>query len=366
MAAEEGKYDSTELLLAHALVKTHQKAIADYQKEEEEAERQEAAATLLDLYHKPRMFLQTPRRMRLLDEDMTDSETSTESNTDGGDAPLPPRSLKQLAQDSRESVRVIKSIEAPTQSKARIHRLPFLAEEMADAQGNDERRGPTRLITERSSESVEAQDADGDSEMTDIDSTDSSLEAARPTSSQQSSDGDNIESDRGEEWHGFSDTDSLMNEGPTNDLSANTLPPERHNPNQDTGSDSDATEIITVLTPPTSPYDSGAQQVIPAPTRTARGNSPHPRGNTWWTSSDGEEDDGPHQMEQVSWLSAVSLGARLQQQKRAEEYQEDMEEYERYFALEEPLELPREEADGDYGSRGSKKGKRRSKGKGKA
>lgn len=268
--------DTTDFMLAKALLETHQKAMEDYRNEEMEAQRQEAATTLLEISHKPCVFsLQGLRHFPSRSAQCDDSEMT---KTDSG--------------------------------------------------------------------------ADADSEMTDSDAQ---------TEDKAVSDAEICGSD--------SDATGIIGGEfrRPNDI-GNKHTSDVHSKNSD--SDSDLTEILADLTPPTSPYDFGGQKVSPV-SAARRGtssaspsppNSFSPRMRDWWTTDDGkhyldgEEED--YQMEQVEWISRLAeSGAygRLKKQQE-EEYEADLDEQDMKWALETPIEIPSGSEDGDYGS---KKGKER-------
>lgn len=143
-------------------------------------------------------------------------------------------------------------------------------------------------------------------------------------------------------------------------------------------SDSDLTDILNELTPPTSPANVGGQSVIPAPRRAQQGSpSPcaarteAPYDRHWYTKAKAEDaaemsdDDEPRQLEQIEWITLMALGPqktreRMRRQLRGDEIEEE----ERMYALEEPIVISSDDEDGDYGA--SRKRKTRvSKGKGK-
>lgn len=143
-------------------------------------------------------------------------------------------------------------------------------------------------------------------------------------------------------------------------------------------SDSDLTDIIDELTPPTSPARVGGESIIPAPRRAQR-ESDSPKvtirhGKNWWREAQAadaaemSEDEEPRSLEQVEWISMMALGPqktreKLRRQLRGEQGDE-VEEQERMFALEEPIVISSDDEDEDYAARKKRK-TRASKGKGK-
>lgn len=140
-------------------------------------------------------------------------------------------------------------------------------------------------------------------------------------------------------------------------------------------SDSDLTDIIDELTPPTSPARVGGGSVIPAPRHGQWAlDSPEVtirHGKSWWREAQAadaaemSEDEEPRSLEQVEWISMMAMGPqktreRMRRQLRGEE----MEEEERMFALEEPIVISSDDEDEDYAARKKRK-TRASKGKGK-
>lgn len=152
--------------------------------------------------------------------------------------------------------------------------------------------------------------------------------------------------------------------------------------NQDAeDSDSDLTDILNELTPPTSPANVGGQSVIPAPRRARRG-SPSPEveqaeirhGKNWWRDAQAQDaaemsdDDEPRSLEQIEWITLMALGPqktreKMRRQLRGEQGDE-VEEQERMYALEEPIVISSDDEDEDYAAKKKRKTKA-SKGKGK-
>jgi len=280
-------YTDDELILAQALMDTHDQAIRDHQRtEEEESQQRAAAATLLDFSQNPVRFpLQDPHPLTAQDEDA--------EMTDAGDSGW------ATTEDDSGSV--------------------------ASAAG--------------------AQAADADAEMSDSQAT---------------------EILKG----GFRRRENRSGEGQNRDRE---------------DSDSDLTDILDELTPPTSPANVGGQTVIPAPRRAQRQAPPRraAQGEAgydkhWYTKAIAEDaanmsdDDEPRQLEQIEWMTLMALGPqetreRMRRQLRGEQGDE-VEEQERVYALEEPIVIPSDDEDEEYGAgrkRKTRSSKEKGKGKGK-
>lgn len=143
-------------------------------------------------------------------------------------------------------------------------------------------------------------------------------------------------------------------------------------------SDSDLTDILNELTPPTSPANVGGQSVIPAPRQPSSSpdvEQPEIRhGKNWWRDAQAQDaaemsdDDEPRSLEQIEWITRMALGPQKTREKMRRQLRGDqgdeVEEQERIYALEEPIVISSDDEDEDYSAKKKRK-TRASKGKGK-